>query len=63
MDAMNIIHTIRRALGLHPQRRAGETNARSAAELVAMCRHDRLYGRRHDDEQTNPGLTPRSTRA
>lgn len=56
MDAMNIVHALRRALGWHPQRRAGEPNARSAAELVAMLRHDRLYGRRHDDAQSLAGV-------
>jgi hypothetical protein len=57
---MNIIHALRRALGWHPARREGEPNARSAAELVAMIRHDRLYGRRYDDK-SNEKLTVTST--
>lgn len=46
-----MVHAFRRALGLHPRRRAGEPNARSAAELVEFIRRDH-YQRRHDDSLT-----------
>ena len=40
---MNILH----ALGFHPQRREGERNARSTAEMIQFIRAD--HYRRADD--------------
>lgn len=47
-EPMNIIHTARRFLGLHPQRRQGEAHYTSRADVIAAIRKD-LYVRRFDD--------------